>query len=104
MPINTITQGKKFRNKIIRQLEKDHQCNIFYSILNNGTGLDTIVKNNILQYIKTFKEIIPGSATCLEIEIKEYKYNIVNIYWPANNNVQKVSFYETLFETANLCQ
>ena len=67
-------------------------------MLNNGTGLITIIKNNIMQYKKTFKEIIPGRATCLELENKEYKYNIVNIYGPATNTEEKVPFCDTLFE------
>ena len=95
----TLPTDKNFANKLVQDLERQYNCKINYSTLENGTCLTTITKNDFSQYKKSFKELIPGRATSLEIENKEHHYNIINIYGPASSTVKhKQEFCEHLFK------
>ena len=55
--------------------------------------------NRLLRTLR-MQTVSSSFSSCLEIGNKEYKYNTVNIYGTAKNDVERVSFCDTRFETS----
>ena len=96
LPLN-----EKEKELEINKIEQELNVKIFHSSKINGAHIIIIVKNALIEYIKTQKELIPGRALLIKIQNDEYKYNIVNIYAPSGNIIENSKFCKDLFKIIN---
>ena len=82
MPTDKTNNNINIVQNQITGLEKELNCKIYMIDLANDVRLATFVKDKLKNYVKHFEQVVVGRATCLQLQNKDYNYNIINVYGP----------------------